>query len=28
MTAQDPGTQPPAGDGPAPDEVLRVEHIG
>src|SRR6202034_330072 len=27
MTAQDPGTQPPASDGPAPDEVLRVEHI-
>ena len=27
MTAQDPGTQPSAGDGPAPDEVLRVEHI-
>jgi simple sugar transport system ATP-binding protein len=28
MTAQDPGTQPSVGDGPAPDEVLRVEHIG
>jgi ABC-type sugar transport system ATPase subunit len=27
MTAQDPGAQPSAGDGPAPDEVLRVEHI-
>jgi ABC-type sugar transport system ATPase subunit len=27
MTAQDPGTQPSAGGGPAPDEVLRVEHI-
>jgi simple sugar transport system ATP-binding protein len=30
MTAQDPGTpgtQPSASDGPAPDEVLRVEHV-
>jgi simple sugar transport system ATP-binding protein len=27
MTAQDPGTQPSPGDGPAPDEVLRVEHV-
>jgi simple sugar transport system ATP-binding protein len=27
MTTQDPGTQPAASDGPAPDEVLRAEHI-
>jgi simple sugar transport system ATP-binding protein len=27
MTAQDLGTQPSAGDGPAPDDVLRAEHI-
>jgi simple sugar transport system ATP-binding protein len=27
MTAQDPGTQFSAGDGPAPDDVLRVEHV-
>jgi simple sugar transport system ATP-binding protein len=27
MTAQDTGTQPPVSDGPAPDDVLRVEHI-
>ena len=27
MTAQDLGTQPSAGDGPAPDDVLRVEHV-
>jgi simple sugar transport system ATP-binding protein len=27
MTAQDPGTQSPASDGPAPEDVLRVEHV-
>ena len=27
MTTQDPGTQPSVSGGPAPDEVLRVEHI-
>ena len=27
MTAQDTGTQPSAGDGPAPEDVLRVGHI-
>jgi simple sugar transport system ATP-binding protein len=27
MTAQDPGTQSFASDGPAPDDVLRVDHI-
>jgi simple sugar transport system ATP-binding protein len=27
MTAQDLGTPPSAGDGPAPDDVLRVEHV-
>ena len=27
MTAQDLGTQPSAGDGPTPEDVLRVEHI-
>jgi simple sugar transport system ATP-binding protein len=27
MTAQDPGTQFSAADGPAPDDVLRVEHV-
>jgi simple sugar transport system ATP-binding protein len=27
MTAQDLGAQPSAGDGPAPDDVLRVEHV-
>ncbi len=27
MTAQDPGTQPSGRDQPAPDDVLRVEHI-
>jgi simple sugar transport system ATP-binding protein len=27
MTVQDPGTQPSADDGPAPDDVLRVEHV-
>jgi ABC-type sugar transport system ATPase subunit len=27
MTAQDTGTQPSADDGPAPDDVLRAEHI-
>jgi simple sugar transport system ATP-binding protein len=27
MTAQDLGTQPPSGDGPAPDDVLRAEHV-
>ncbi|HUA30113.1 MAG TPA: ATP-binding cassette domain-containing protein [Streptosporangiaceae bacterium] len=27
MTAEDPGARFSAGDGPAPDEVLRVEHI-
>ena len=27
MTADNPATLPSAGEGPAPDEVLRVEHI-
>jgi simple sugar transport system ATP-binding protein len=27
MTAQDLGTPPPAGDGPAPEDVLRAEHV-
>jgi simple sugar transport system ATP-binding protein len=27
MTVHDPGTQPAAFDGPAPDDVLRAEHI-
>jgi simple sugar transport system ATP-binding protein len=27
MTAANPGTPPSVGDGPAPDDVLRVEHI-
>jgi simple sugar transport system ATP-binding protein len=27
MTAQDLGTPPSAGDGPAPEDVLRVEHV-
>jgi simple sugar transport system ATP-binding protein len=27
MTTQDPGTQPFASDGPAPEDVLRVEHV-
>ena len=27
MSKPDPGTQPSAGDGPAPEDVLRVEHV-